>query len=561
MIKLKKKVFMLSLAVFIFLIGIEGTGVSAKETGEINDKKDGRILFISSYDYGWDTVQSQIEGIKEGIDVNTTIDYEFMDTKRVDDETSRQMFYEGLKYRMSCVEPYDVIILGDDAALRFAMEYREELFADIPLVFEGVNDEKLALTVSEDHLITGVLEKLSVEKNIDFARTLMPDAQKVVAILDDTVTGQAERERFFSYQEKYPDLEFGEINASELSALKLKQRIGQIGKNNILIYIMMTEDADGKHYSNKEAVKLITSAARAPVFRMVDGGIGEGILGGNVVSMHKSGEIAAGIAMDIINGKETGDIGVVLESPNIYCVDQQIMDKYELDMNRLPEGTEIVNYKSSFWKRNKEALLPSCILIGALLIIILICVIDNVRRRRLFKELDEVKGIMESASQHDFLTGIPNRSKFMEDLEMIIGERVPCTIMMIDIDEFKKINDTYGHTAVDEALKEVAARLKALQSQILTPYRFAGDEFILIIKSMQNKIVEKTAYQCRELFGKPFVLAGEQRKVCGSIGIASYPKDADNLETLIECADKAMYKVKKSGKNNFAFYEPTINEE
>ena len=72
---------------------------------------------------------------------------------------------------------------------------------------------------------------------------------------------------------------------------------------------------------------------------------------------------------------------------------------------------------------------------------------------------------------------------------MIIGEQMPCTIMMIDIDEFKKINDTYGHTAGDEALKEVAARLKGLQSQILTPYRFAGDEFILIIKSKQNKIV------------------------------------------------------------------------
>ena len=558
MMKRNKRVFVLSLAVFIFLIGIWGTGVAAKETEKTND---GRILFISSYSYGWDTVQSQIEGIKDGIDDNTTVDYEFMDTKRVDDDTSRQMFYEGLKYRMSKVEPYDVVILGDDAALRFAMENREELFADIPLVFEGVNDEKLALTVSEDPLITGVLEKLSVEKNIDFARALMPDAKKVVAILDDTVTGQAERERFFSYQEKYPDLEFVEINSSELTGSKLKQRISQVGKNNILIYIVMTEDADGKHYSNKEAVKVITSAARTPVFRMVDGGIGEGILGGNVVSMYKSGEIAAGIAMDIINGKETQKIGVVVDSPNIYCVDQQIMEKYELDMDLIPEETEIVNYKPSFWKRNKEVLIPGSILIAALLVIILICLIDNLRRRRLFRELDEVKGIMESASQHDFLTGIPNRSKFMVDLEKIIGEQIPCTIMMIDIDEFKKINDTYGHTAGDEALKEVASRLKALQSQILTPYRFAGDEFILIIKSKQNKIVEKTAYQCRELFGKPFVLAGEQRKVCGSIGIASYPKDADNLETLIECADKAMYKVKKSGKNNFAFYEPTINEE
>ncbi len=558
MTKIKKRVTLLSVCMLIILISMNSIRLSAE--GEEKNKA-GRILFISSYNYGWDTVQIQIEGIKAGIGDNTVLDYEFMDTKRVDDEISKQQFYEGLKYRMSKVEPYDVVILGDDAALLFAIKYREELFAGIPLVYEGINDEELALEVSKDPLITGVIEKLSVEKNIDFAKRLLPDAKKVVAILDDTVTGEAERKRFFSYQDQYPDLKFSEINSSELTSAKLKQRINQVGKSSILIYVVMTEDADGKHYSNKEAVDLITTTARVPVFRMVEAGVGEGILGGNVVSMYKSGEIAAGIAMDIINGRESGEIGVVIDSPNVYCVDQLVMEKFGLDMKLIPEDTEIINYQPSFWERNREAMLPGGILVTALLIIILICVIDNFRRRRLYRELDEVKGIMESASQHDFLTGIGNRSKFMEDLSETIQEENPCTIMMIDIDEFKKINDTFGHNAGDEALKEVAARLKTMQSQILTPYRFAGDEFILIIKSKQNKIVEKTAYQCRNLFSKPFILAGEPRKVCGSIGIASYPKDAQELERLIECADSAMYKVKKSGKNNFAFYEPTIINE
>ncbi len=558
MTKIKKRVTLLSVGMLIILISMSSIRLSAE--GEEKNKA-GRILFISSYNYGWDTVQIQIEGIKAGIGDNTVLDYEFMDTKRVDDEISKQQFYEGLKYRMSKVEPYDVVILGDDAALLFAIKYREELFAGIPLVYEGINDEELALEVSKDPLITGVIEKLSVEKNIDFAKRLFPDAKKVVAILDDTVTGEAERKRFFSYQDQYPDLKFSEINSSELTSAKLKQRINQVGKSSILIYVVMTEDADGKRYSNKEAVDLITTTARVPVFRMVEAGIGEGILGGNVVSMYKSGEIAAGIAMDIINGRESGEIGVVIDSPNVYCVDQLVMEKFGLDMKLIPEDTEIINYQPSFWERNREAMLPGGILVTALLIIILICVIDNFRRRRLYRELDEVKGIMESASQHDFLTGIGNRSKFMEDLSETIQEENPCTIMMIDIDEFKKINDTYGHNAGDEALKEVAARLKTMQSQILTPYRFAGDEFILIIKSKQNKIVEKTAYQCRNLFSKPFILAGEPRKVYGSIGIASYPKDAQELERLIECADSAMYKVKKSGKNNFAFYEPTIINE
>lgn len=552
MIKIKSKTVVFCIGILIFFISI---GKVSLQADGASGSDEGRILFISSYDYGWDTVQSQIEGIKAGAGAMITIDYEFMDTKRVDDETSARQFYEGLKYRMSEVEPYDVIILGDDAALIFAMEYREELFAETPLVFEGINNDELALQAAEDPLITGIIEKLSVEKNIDFARTLIPDAKKVIAILDDTVTGEAERKRFFSYQDKYPELEFSEIDASKYSTLELKQQLRQVEEDSILIYVVMTEDADGKQYSNKEAVKMVTTISRVPVFRMLEAGIGEGILGGNVVSMYKSGEIAANIAMDIIHGKKSSEIGVIVESPNVYCVDQMVMEEYGLSMALIPEGTQIVNYRMSFGERNKEALIPASILVAALLIIILVCVIDIMNRRKLLRELEVARSLMESASQHDFLTGLHNRSKFMEDLESTIAEEIPCTIMMIDIDEFKKINDTYGHTAGDMALKEVAARLKKLESQILTPYRFAGDEFIIIIKSTQGKIVDKTAFQCKELFGVPFVFGGGERKVYGSIGIASYPKDAEDAEHLIICADHAMYRIKRSGKNNFAYYE------
>ncbi len=518
--------------------------------------KKGRVLFISSYSYGWDTVQIQIEGIKAGIGQSAVLDYEFMDTKRVDDATSERQFYEGLAYRMSKVEPYDVVILGDDAALLFAMKYREELFEGIPLVFEGVNDEELALELSQDPLITGILEKLSIEKNIELGLKLYPDANKVVAILDNSITGEAERKSFYKHAELYPNLEFSEINTSELSTDKLRQSLGKVGKDCILIYIVMTEDANGRQYTNSEAIEMITANAKVPAIRMVEGGIGEGLLGGNVVSMHKSGEIAGDIAIKIMNGAYSGDIGVVQESPNIYCVDELVMNRFGLDMALLPEGTTIINHQPSFRERNREVLVPGSIVIGAFVVVIVWVVFDNVRRRRLLEELEDARRIMESASQHDFLTGIPNRSKFMEDLEGLIAEGKPCTLFMMDIDDFKHINDNYGHTAGDDALRQLAERLKEMRSPILTPYRYAGDEFIMILKGNQSKIVEKTAFQSRQLFSKSFNLAGEERKVCGSIGIACYPKDADSIEQLIICADSAMYQVKKSGKNNFAFYDP-----
>lgn len=541
-----KKVLISVFLMLIFWQGIDFISHAASE--------EGRVLFISSYSYAWDQVQIQIEGIRDGLGDDVVLDYEFMDTKRVDTEEALQLFHDGLAYRLSMVEPYDAVILGDDAALKFALEYQDELFAGIPIFFEGVNDEELAAKAAEDPLITGVLEKLSVEKNIELGLQINPDAKRVVAILDDSITGEAERKRFYKYAEQYPNLEFGEMNSSELRTFSLRYELGNVSSDTILIYVVMTEDADGRKYTNQQSIQLISECAKVPVLRMVDGGIGEGIFGGNVVSMYKSGEIAAQMAMKVMNGTPAEEIELVTDSPKVYRVDAAVMKRFGISEDRLPEDTEYINREESFFERNREVLIPGGILIGVLMVVLIWIFIDNQRRRALMKELESARKILESAAQHDFLTGIPNRNKFMSDINQLVEEKRPCTVLMIDIDDFKNINDTMGHTAGDDALIQVAARLKEMESQILTPYRYAGDEFILILKSNQGKIVEKTAYQCRQVFAKPFVLDGNKAKICGSIGVASYPQDTDNVEQLIIYADDAMYRVKKNGKNDFAYY-------
>lgn len=520
-----------------------------------SDEKGGHVLFISSYSYAWNPVRMQIDGIMDGLGEDTVLDFEYMDTKRINTPESQQLFFDRMQYMLSAVEPYDVVILGDDAALQFAMEYRDELFQGIPMVFEGVNDEELARKAAEDPLVTGIIEKLSLDKNIELGLQLIPHAKKIVAILDNSLVGEIERKRYYSYEKQYSNLDFTEINASLLTTAQIRQAIREVSQDSILIYITMTENVSGKTFSDEESIRIISEAAKVPVLRMVDGGIGEGLLGGNVVSMYKSGRNAAEIAMEIIGGKSMAEMDAVQESPNIYYVDAAVMKKFDISLSCLPPETELLNKPTTFIERNKEALVPGLVLMGCLVLIMLWSLIDNQRRRRLMKELDEARRIMESASQHDFLTGLSNRNKFMSDLEDMFRQKKPCTIMMLDIDDFKKINDTKGHTAGDDALRQVAARLKEMDCQILTPYRYAGDEFIVILRSNQSKIVEKAAYQMRQVFSKPFLLAGEKSKICGSIGIACYPKDTEDMEQLIVCADDAMYKVKKNGKNDFAFYE------
>lgn len=519
------------------------------------DEEEKRVLFLSSYSYGWETVQIQIEGIKEGIGDNITLDYEFMDTKRFPDEESIQRFYTELKYRMERVEPYDVVILGDDAALQFAMKYRDDLFLDTPLVFEGINDTEYAMEVSKDPLITGVLEKLSFEKNIAFALTLFPQATTVTAILDDSVTGEAERKSFYQHAEHYPDLTFTEINSSRLTTDELRETLANVEDNTILIYITLTEDASGKNYTSRQSIKLVAENANVPAFRMVSGGIGDGLLGGNIVSMELSGKIAAEIATEICNGKNPAVFDVVDEEPNIYCIDEAVMRKYGLNLNLIPKDAEIINHEPSFWEKYHEIVLPVIAIIIILFAVIARLTMHSRKQSVMAKLMTRTASEYEKSSTHDFLTGLPNRTKLYDDLTQIFERNSVCSLFIFDIDGFKGINDTYGHNVGDEVLKEVGNRLSKAVDANFTAYRLAGDEFICILKNNFKKDIEKYTGICMELFSDDFRLSHNTLVVNISLGVASYPNDADNMKDLIEHADQAMYTVKKNGKNDYAYYE------
>lgn len=531
-----------------FIINIHTNVYASAEDDEY------RILFLSSYSYAWDTVQIQIEGIKQGITDDIVLDYEFMDTKRLPDEESIRVFYEGLAYRMSHVEPYDALIVGDDAALQFAVEHRYDIFDGMPIIFEGVNDVEYAAELSKDPLITGVVEALSVQKNIDFALTLYPDADTVVAILDDSVTGQAERRSFYNNAGLYPNLTFSEINCSELTTDQLISALSSLSDNTILIYIVMTEDASGRQYNSHQSVDMISTYATVPALRMVSGGIGEGLLGGNVVSMELSGKIAAEMAVDIVHGKDPAGYNVVIDSPNIYCIDEAVMRKFGLDLKLIPKDAEIINHTPTFLEQYHVIIIPIGIVILLLIVVIGILFWRSVKQFLRTRELTLEKSKLAKDSTYDFLTGLPNRSKLYSDLKELNTSHSSCALFIFDIDGFKQINDTYGHQTGDEVLTELGKRISSIKNPAFTPYRLAGDEFICIFKTRDHAKIDECAKHCMELFEPDFVLKNITLTVKMSLGIAVCPDDCNNMEKLIECADKAMYTVKKNGKNSYAWY-------
>jgi len=161
-------------------------------------------------------------------------------------------------------------------------------------------------------------------------------------------------------------------------------------------------------------------------------------------------------------------------------------------------------------------------------------------------------------ASHDALTKLPSLRLLKDRLHMSIElanrKQSLVAVLFIDLDGFKKINDTHGHDAGDAVLQEVAKRLLSCVRKTDTAARIGGDEFLLVITEFQhNDVVVSIAQQVISILAQPLPFNGVQLTVGASIGIATYQKNSDSADELIKRADKAMYVSKKSGKNKYSF--------
>ena len=181
---------------------------------------------------------------------------------------------------------------------------------------------------------------------------------------------------------------------------------------------------------------------------------------------------------------------------------------------------------------------------------------------------------------YDSLTDLPNRTLFKDYFNhaIALAERTNriMAVLFIDLDRFKQVNDTLGHTMGDELLKQVAERLRScvrdgdyvsrdtfegmnedLDTKIA---RFAGDEFLILLENIHDYIdAAKVAQRITDKLSTPYVFQDKEISVTPSIGISVYPLDGDNMDDIIKHADIAMYHAKETGRNNFQFYSESMN--
>lgn len=188
-----------------------------------------------------------------------------------------------------------------------------------------------------------------------------------------------------------------------------------------------------------------------------------------------------------------------------------------------------------------------------------ICIKEDISHRKRYESQ-----ILHQA-HYDPLTDLPNRMLASDRLNQAIkaAERhqKKVAVIFVDLDNFKKINDSLGHEAGDQLLIEATKRLQKCVRAEDTLARQGGDEFLIVLADMESSDeVERVALGISEQFSKPFTLSGITSLVTASMGVALYPDDGRDSAMLIRNADAAMYRAKDEGRNNFQFFAPQMNE-
>jgi len=166
---------------------------------------------------------------------------------------------------------------------------------------------------------------------------------------------------------------------------------------------------------------------------------------------------------------------------------------------------------------------------------------------------------MSRLAQHDFLTGLPNRMLFNDRVAQAISlaerQSKQLAVLFVDLDHFKKINDSLGHVVGDKLLQSVAGRLVACIRRTDTVSRLGGDEFVILLSQVEHG--EDAAFSARKILrvlAAPHIIDNKSLDINVSVGVSTYPSDGGNAEDLMNKADKAMYEAKRHGRNTYRFF-------
>lgn len=285
---------------------------------------------------------------------------ETLESTLFSDEASQRRIRAWIALKYSDRKP-DVIITAGPASLRFMIESHESFFQGTPIIFCGTTEEMVDQLKLDPHF-TGVWAVAQPEKTLLAALKLQPGAKHVVVVGGRNVFDQylenLARQSFSKYESK---LDFTYLTDLDMSTLLARLR--QLPSHTIIYYTSLMEDAAGRHFVDAaQSVPLVAGAANAPIFVVDDVDLGQGTVGGYLISWVADGRVAGKMALMVLNGEKPRDIPIVRNN-NVYMFDWRALQHWGLSEKNLPPGSMVLYRELSIWQRTKSIWISAVLII------------------------------------------------------------------------------------------------------------------------------------------------------------------------------------------------------
>lgn len=347
-----------------------------------------QVLYISSYNPSFHSFGSQINGIREALGEHYSrpervgIDIEFMDAKSYPGLENIKSFRTRLALKLEGQKPPDVLIVGDDIAFKFALSERDDLFANIPVVFLGVNNVPLALDMNSDDQFTGVVEKASLGETLSLAASLTDKGGKIYVITDPTRTGRINFNEFTKtaeYKEYGKQIEV--LSLITMSYEDLQMKLEEIEPGSVINFLSAFQDSRGATKTERDISRMLKEYAKVPFVHAWETHLGSGSIGGKVVSHYEQGRQAGILVANILNGGTPAEIPVVSSSPNKLVIDYAVMKAFGYEEDLFPSDVEFINYPETLLNEYREYVVIGGVFVVIQSGIIFLLVLLNRRRK------------------------------------------------------------------------------------------------------------------------------------------------------------------------------------
>ncbi len=345
-----------------------------------------RILILNSYNTGYDWWEEEMAGVNDVFSKafpRVELYIEHLDAKKF---PTKQHFpaEAGLLEAKYVNRRIDVIIAMDNAALQFALQYRQSISPGTPLVFCGINDYDPAM-ISGQSRITGVAEYHDFVGTLGLALQLHPNTHDVVVIHDYTDTGLAIRSELKKMAPRYPEVKLRFID--EMPLEETVSNLKSIAPGSLVLMLSYTVEKGGRTFSHSEAARLVSSASPVPVYSVYAAQLGNGVVGGRMMKGQIQGQKAAELAVRIIRGEAPETLPVITGDLSHPMFDYRVLNRFGISHAKLPADTILINSPLSTFAINKNAVWSGSLFTIFCAVGLMVLALNIRKRRRLEVQL------------------------------------------------------------------------------------------------------------------------------------------------------------------------------